>query len=212
MAKGKETALIRFNVQNIKYAMPKAEGGFEKPVPYGTAIKMALEADSTVKKIYGDGAPIASIVNDKGKTGTMTTNNISDDFEEAVGRLLKTPQGLASIKQQKNIAFALYFEVKNLTAGGKMPLAKTWLYGVTSPTPPSETYDQNTDDINESSFETALEIAGIDLVGNDDKVWVDEETGQPVRVWKLTAAPTDEGFDTFGDDVVIPKMNEAQGG
>ena len=35
--------LVRFNVQNIKYATPSASGGFNTPVAYGTALKMALQ-------------------------------------------------------------------------------------------------------------------------------------------------------------------------
>lgn len=207
-----DKTLIRFNVQNIKYAMRKSDGTYETPVSYGTALKMALEADTSVKKIFGDGRRIASIVNDKGKTGAMTTNNISDDFEIAVGRAIKTAVGLATIKQQKNVEFALYFEVCGLKENGNMPLCKSWLYGVTSPTPPSESYDQNTDDINESSFETALEIAGTELKGKDGKVWKDDETGQDVIVWKLTVDPSDSGYATFGDAVVLPTMETAQSG
>ena len=53
--------LVRFNVQNIKFATPN-ESGFNTPVAYGTATKMALQADSSVKKIFGDGRRICSIV------------------------------------------------------------------------------------------------------------------------------------------------------
>ena len=98
MADTKKT-LVRFNVQNIKYALLKADGLYDSPVPYGTAIKMALEANSAVKVIYGDGRRICSIVNDKGKTGTMTTNNVSDEYEIAMGRKIKTANGTAEIKQ-----------------------------------------------------------------------------------------------------------------
>ena len=84
MPEAKKT-LVRFNVQNIKYAV-LSNGEYGAPVDYGTAIKMALEANSAVKYIFGDGRRICAIVNDKGKTGTMTTNNVSDDYEIAMGR------------------------------------------------------------------------------------------------------------------------------
>jgi len=38
--------LVRFNVQNIKYALPDGEGGYATPVAYGTAISMAPQPKS----------------------------------------------------------------------------------------------------------------------------------------------------------------------
>lgn len=197
--------LVRFNVQNIKFAVSLANGTYDAPVDYGTAIKMALQADAAVKKIYGDGRRICSIVNDKGKTGTMTTNNISDDYEVAMGRKIKTANGLAEIKQRKNVIHAIYFETCGYKGDGSMPIAKTWLYGVTSPNRPAESYDQNTDDINESSFDTPLEMSGVPLKNADGTIYKDDK-GNDVIVWQQTVTPDDEGFDTFGDAVVLPVM------
>lgn len=196
--------LVRFNVQNIKYAVQKADGTFDTPVNYGTAIKMALEANTSTKDIFGDGRRIASIVNDKGKSGTMTTNNVSDDYEIAMGRKILTAVGLADIQQRKNIKHAIYFETCGLDEDGAMPIAKSWLFGVTS-SRPSESFDQNTDDINESSFDTALTIGGTNLLNADETHYVDEK-GNELLVWQLTVTPEDEGYSTFGDAVVLPKM------
>lgn len=198
--------LVRFNVQNIKYAVPNGDGTYTKPMPYGTAIKMALQSDSAIKKIFGDGRRICSIVNDKGKTGTMTTNNVNDDYEVAMGRKIRTAHGLAEIKQQKNVLHAIYFETCGLAEDGTMPIAKTWLYGVTS-SRPDESFDQNTDDINESSFDTPLEMQGISLKNADSTIYKDEK-GNEVIVWQMTVTPDDEGYETFGDSVVLPIMPE----
>lgn len=202
--KDKETVLVRFNVQNIKYAVPDAtaENGWGKPVAYGTATKMALESDTSVKKIYGDGRRICSIVNDKGKTGTMSTNNVSDEYEIAMGRKMRLKNGLADIKQQKNVVHCIYFETCGIDADGGRPVAKTWLYSVTS-TRPSESFDQNTDDINESTFDTPLEMEGVVLKRADGTAYKDEK-GNVVLVWQMTVTPDDEGYDTFGDAVVLP--------
>lgn len=206
----KNKTLVRFNVQNIKAAMPDGKGGFEVPFAYGTAIKMALEADSSVKKIYGDGRVIVPLVNDKGKTGTMTTNNVSDEYEIANGRKLRTANGLAEIKQQKNVVHAIYFETCGLDGDGGMPIAKTWLYGVTS-SRPSESFDQNTDDINESSFETPLEMRGTPVLNADGSEYKDAK-GNTVIAWQMTVTPDDEGYETFGDAVVLPKMPDGGNG
>lgn len=202
--------LVRFNVQNIRYAVMGSNGAYGTPVAYGsTAKKMALEANSSVKPIYGDGRRICSIVNDKGKTGTMTTNNVCDEYEIAMGRKIRTAKGLAEIKQQKNVVHAIYFETCGVDTDGSMPIAKTWLYGVTS-SRPAESFDQNTDDINESSFDTALEINGVQMLASDGQsVYKDETTGQDVFVWQMTVTPDDADYETFGDTVVLPQMPAA---
>lgn len=203
MSDAKKT-LVRFNVQNIKYAVLD-KGTYGAPTAYGSAIKMALEANSAVKYIFGDGRRICAIVNDKGKTGTMTTNNVSDDYEIAMGRKIKTSNGLAEVKQQRVVTHAVYFETCGMDSEGGMPIAKTWLYGVTS-SRPSESFDQNTDDINESSFETPLEISGTNMIANDGKVYKDPVTGCDVVVWQMTVTPDDAEYANFGDSVVLPKM------
>ena len=206
-SKTRKKTLVRFNVQGVKWAM-LVDGKYGTPKSYGTATKIALEPDSSVKKIFGDGKRIASIINDKGKTSTLSTNNINDDFEVDMGRKMLLKKGIASIKQQKIPVFALYFETCGLDENNDMPLAKTWVYGVTSSTAPSESFDQNTDDINESTFDTALEIAGTELKDASGAVVKDPKTGRDVMVWQLTATPDDEDFDTFGDAVVMPVTDE----
>lgn len=205
--KKRKKTLVRFNVQGVKWAM-LVDGKYDTPKAYGTATKIALEPDSSVKKIFGDGKRIASIVNDKGKTGTLSTNNVNDDFEVDMGRKMVLKNGIASIKQQKLPVFAVYFETSGLDEDNSMPLAKTWVYGVTSPTAPSESFDQNTDDINESTFDTALEIAGVELKDAAGAVYKDPKTGRDVMVWQMTATPDDPDFDTFGDEVVLPVMDD----
>lgn len=196
--------LVRFNVQNIKYAVLNG-GTYAAPDAYGSAIKMALEANSTVKKIFGDGRRICAIVNDKGKTGTMTTNNVSDEYEIAMGRKVRTSNGIADIKQQRNVVHAIYFETCGVDSEGGMPIAKTWVYGVTS-SRPSESFDQSTDDINTSTFDTKLEIDGVEMLASDGTVYKDAVTGQTVIVWQMTVTPEDAEYATFGDAVVLPRM------
>ena len=57
----KNVNLVRFNIQNAKYAIGNVIADF------GTAIKMSLETDSSSKQIYGDGRIIATLVNERGK-------------------------------------------------------------------------------------------------------------------------------------------------
>ena len=102
----------------------------------------------------------------------------------------------------------IYFETCGVDDKGGMPIAKTWLYGVTS-SRPSESYDQNTDDINESTFDTPLEMEGVNLKGTNGADYKDEK-GNIIVVWQMTVTPDDEGYDTFGDEVVLPVAADAQ--
>ena len=70
--------LIRFNIRNAKYAFPADNGEYGDFVPMGTSTKMALETDSSEKEVYGDGECIIHYINEKGKTGTLTQNNICE--------------------------------------------------------------------------------------------------------------------------------------
>lgn len=198
---------VRFNIQNLKWAL-LADGQYGTPQKYGTSKKIEIEADASVKKIFGDGKRIASIMNDKGKTAKWTTNNISDAFEIAMGRKIRIKQGIASIQQQEIKTFAFYFETSGLDEDNSMPLAKTWVFGATSTAAPSESYEQTTDDVNESQYETPIEIGGVELKNKDGSIYKNKKTGQEVRVWQLSSFPDCEGYETFGNEVPIPTFEE----
>ena len=208
MAKEPKTKniLVRFNIQNLKWALQQADGTYAKPKAYGTSKKIAIDADASVKKIFGDGKRIASIMNDKGKNAVWTTNNVNDEFEIEMGRKMRIKQGLASVKQQEIKLFAFYFETSGVDEDNSMPLAKTWAFGATSTIAPSESYDQTTEDINESQYETSIEIGGVALKDADGSVYKDKKTGQEVRVWLLTSTPDCADFASFGESVPTPTV------
>ena len=202
-----EKTLVRFNVQNLKYATFDGSK-YGTPVAYGigAARKMALETDTANKKIFGDGRVIYVLMNEKCKNGTMSTNNVDNDYEIAMGRKMKVSNGLADVAPQVSVMHAIYFETCGAAGDGSKPIAKTWLYGVTS-TRPAESFDQNTEDINESSFDTPLVINGTEILASDGKtVYKDPKTGNAIIAWQMTVVPGDAGYDTFENAVVLPTM------
>lgn len=196
--------LIRFNIRNAKYTFPTPDGGWGDFVSMGTSTKMALETDSSEKEVYGDGECIIHYVNEKSKTGTLTQNNICNAYEIACGRKILLENGLADIKPTKNTPHVVYFEVCEMDGDNEISVAKCMLYGVTS-TRPSESYDQNNGEINESTFDLPLVVSGVLMLAADGKVYTDAK-GNNVRVWQLVKTPEMDGYATFGDEVVIPKM------
>lgn len=200
----KNKTIVKFNIQNGKYALKNGDT-WAKPESMGSSMKISLEANSSQKDVFGDGKVIASIINDKGKTGTLTLNNICEAYEIAMGRKMKLANGIADVKTIKSVEHCIYFETQGVTEDSKYPIAKTWLYGVTS-TRPSESYEQNTDDINESTFDVPLTIKGIKLKNAQGEDYADDD-GNQYQVYQLTVEPGDEGYETFGDAVVVPTAN-----
>lgn len=198
--------LAKFNVQNIKWALKNEDGTYQTPILYGSAVKMALEPDSSQTIVRSDGKEVGVIVNDKGKTGKMTTNQISEEYEIAMGRKAKTTAGLADINQTKSQEHAIYFETSGLAEDGGYPLAKTWLLGVTSERP-AESYDQDTDNPNISTFETSLKIKGVKVLNEDGSEHKDSNSNT-VYATKITVIPGDDGFDIFGDTVPTVKIKK----
>lgn len=203
-ATNKTVNLVRFNIQNAKYAIG------EQVKSFGTSIKMALETDSSTKVIYGDGKIVCTLVNERGKNAVLTLNNICDDYEIAMGRKMKTTEGLADIKQIKTVGHNVYFEICNIvkTESGttKTTVAKTWLLGCISATRPSESYDQTTTDINESSFELPFVVNGINLLNAEGTAKYVDADGNELIALQVTKVPGETGYESFEDTVPIPKV------
>lgn len=200
----KKKSLVKFNVQNAKYAFAPTA-----PAPFGSARKIALEANASTKPIYGDGVVICTMVNDKGKTGTLTLNTVPEEYEIAVGRKLRTANGLADIKQTVNKRHDIYFETCEIVKGANdvdevHSVAKTWLYGVAT-SRPSESYEQTEDDTKESTFDLPLDIAGTPVLNSDGTPY--KVNGVEIMAWQMTVTPDDPGYDTFGDEVRYPKLS-----
>lgn len=202
-----EKELVRFNIQNAKYALLDEEGKYGEPQPFGTSAKIAVESDNSEKVIYGDGKKIATIVSDKGKTVTLTLNDLCEDFEIAMGRRLKTKSGIAEIQQNATPTFALYYETQALMADGSYQTVKTWAYGMTSTSRPTEEYDQTEDDINESTFELEFEGVGTALTDEDGNI-VTDDNGNEITCWQQTVDKDADDYDTYGDEVVLPVKAE----
>ncbi len=203
---------VQFNVQNPKYAIRNADGtGWAAPKSLGAARTITLETNASSKSIYGDGVIQCTIINDKGKTGTLAVNVVPIQYEVDMARKIKTANGYAEIKQISEIEHCIYFETCGMgnddtTGVMQVAVAKTWLYLCTS-TRPAESFNQNEDDMNESTFDIPLTVRGLpllDATGAPYKI-----NGVEVTAWQQTVVPGDAGYETFGDAVVLPKLATA---
>lgn len=197
--------LVRFNIKNAAYALKKADG-YEAPVSIGYSDSIALEADYAEKVIYGDGRKIATIPNDKGKTGTLGLLAIDEAYEIAMKRRMKTSNGTAEIKQLASVEHALYFEFDYLDENQTQKTGKTILYGVTSGRP-SETLNQTTDDINNNVVSHSLTIKGTPLKAATGSGNYVDANGNTVYIWQETSVPGDAGYESFGKTITDPKAS-----
>ena len=200
---GTPKKLIQFNIKNAKFAL-KSSNGYETPVEFGYSDSIALEADYAEKVIFGDGRKVLTIPNDKGKTGSLGLLAISEVYEVAMKRQMKTASGTAQIKQIASIEHAIYFETEFLDESGKTQTAKTVIYGVTSGRA-SESFNQTTDDINNNNISYPLTIKGTPLLAATGTEAYKDAEGNEVYVWQETSIPGDAGYDAFGKNISDPK-------
>jgi hypothetical protein len=198
--------LAQFNVKNGQY---KTADGQLASLTWLT--KVSLDKNLATQTIYGDGEPQLTIINDKGFTGTLGMTARDDDFEKANGIQMEITGGSAEVQQKSVKENAIYFETEYTGSDGVTKVKKVWLFGVEVSTP-NESLDQNTDGINISTVEYPITVKGTYLKatgGASD--YVDATTGQKVKVFKVSAVPTDTGYSTFGDAVPTPTAIAAGG-
>ena len=195
--------LVSFNIKNAKYAL-KTDDGYATPVALGYADSISLEAAYSEKVLYGDGLKIATIPNDKGKTGTLTLLTIDEGYEIAMKRRMKIASGTAEIKQFASVEHALYYEFEYMEDDGDIRTAKVWMYGVTSGRP-SDSLSQTTEDINNNNVGYSLTIKGVPLMANTGEAQYKDAQGNSLYVWQVCCLPDDTGYATFGDTCTAPK-------
>ena len=202
--KDKKT-LIGFNVKNGQFALPK-ESGFDTPQPLAWLTRFSKEKNLSTKPIYGDGELQVTLVNDRGFTGTIGMTAQDAEYNKALGFSKDIDGGTAEIKQLSIVEHAIYFETDFLGKDGLTKTKKVWVLGVETQAP-GESYEQNTEDINESNVEYSITIKGVllkDSTGEAD--YVDPKTGQNVKCFTYSKVPTDDGYAEFGNAVPTPKM------
>lgn len=197
--------LINFNVKNGQYAINNGSG-YDAPQSLTWLTKFAKEKNLSTQPLYGDGELQTTLVNDKGFTGTIGMTAQDIDYNKALGFAKAIDGGDAEVEQLSVIDHAIYFETEYAGNDGIPKTKKVWVFGVETQAP-SETYDQNTEDINESTVEYAITVKGINLKDTDGTTdYVDPETGQNVKVFTYSKVPGDADYATFGDAVPTPKL------
>ena len=191
--------LAQFNVKNGQY---KVADGEIKPLAWLTRI--SLDKELSTLPLYGDGEVIVRMVNDKGFTGILGLTARDIEFEIANGMQMEIDGGIAEIQQQSVPQNSIYFETEYTGSDGIKKTKKVWLFGVEI-SAPSESLEQTTEDLNIANVEYGITVKGVYLKDSESTTdYTDPETGNKVKVFKMSKVPTDTDYATFGDTVPVP--------
>lgn len=209
MAKPDKTGkdLAQFNIKNAVYALVGAEETI-KPLTWMNTF--SKDRNITTKAFYGDGELIISVPSDKKMSGAIGTTARDSDFEKDIGSMYE-PQGggIAEIAMRAIKPIHFGFETDFIGKDGIKKTKKVWVINMQVQSA-NESLTQDKEDITESTFDYNYEAYGINLKDNaGTKDFVDEETGQTIRVYTVSKKPGDEGYETFLESIPEPKAPAA---
>lgn len=196
--------LIQFNVKNGQYAV-KSSGDSWQVSPLTWLTSFSKEKDLSTTDIFGDGEKLLTLVNDKGFTGTLGMTAQDEEYNKALGFAQVLASGTGEVQQLSAVQHAIYFETQYAGEDGITKTKKVWVFGVETQAP-SESYEQNTDSINQSTVEYAITIKGVDLMDSTGSTVYRDTNGNTKKCFTLSCKPGDTGYDTFENSVPTPKV------
>lgn len=200
MAKA-DKVLVNFNIKNAVYQV--GDGSVE-PFVYATTFSKNRTVNK--KEIYGDGELQSVLYSEQQVTGSVGVTARDEDFELAVGFMESVAGGKveSAVKEGKVVNFG--FETEYLVKGQAPKVKKVWVLNCTFE-PASESLNQNTESINESTYEYAFTSLGVNLKNAQGTADYVDSNGQTHRIFIMSAIPTDTGYSTFLQSVPTPKKS-----
>lgn len=200
MADKKGKTLAQFNAKNGVYSV---DGTAVSPLTYMTGFSKEPNLDT--KSMYGDGELQTTLVSDKGFSGTLGVTARDLEYETALGMVKAIDGGNAEVQLLAVKEHSFGFETQMLAADGTTKVKKVWVFGVEAQRP-SDALTQNTESVNESTYEYPIIIKGTRLKDSAGTAnYVDPTSGSEVQCYTYSKVPTDTGYDTFLDSVPVPK-------
>jgi hypothetical protein len=195
--------LFRFNVKNVKYAVKDA-GSYGVVTDLAYAKSLSLEPDFDTLNLYGDGQKLGQIIDDKGKTGTLSVIDINEEYEIALKRQMLLDGGnRADIQQIDSISHALYYET-DIIEDGVRKTVKVWMLNCVT-APAAENYEQTEDNPSINGFDYPLTVFGEKLMANGGLTEYKDSNGNTINTTRVFAYPDDTNYATFEDDVPTPE-------
>lgn len=197
--------LVQHNVSDAVYAVRAEDGtpGTVKPMTYMNTFSKERAPQTTA--IYGDGVMQDEIVVENTISGNAGTTARDIDFEKDMGFSKELASGIAEMAMTSLVRCDYGFKTSVKEAGKPEKVKKVWVLNAAF-RPANESLTQDQDSITQSTFEYPYTAYGDylkDSAGTSDYV---DENGAKHKVFTLSCMPGEEGYNTFLENVPIPKI------
>lgn len=203
----KTQAAAYHGISNAKYAMRDASGkpGSDvKSIAYAKAISFEPTVEETA--VYANDAKVLSLVADKGFTGTLGTTAQDRELETALGHMVDTAVGAATINLISYKRADIYYEYKETTPTATYTV-KVWVLNVEISKPSSVEHNTDEDQPTIGEYEYPITVYGDKILASTGEDTYRDANGNELTATKVVKLPDDDGYDTFGDSVPTVKMS-----
>ncbi|MBQ6815590.1 MAG: phage tail protein [Lachnospiraceae bacterium] len=103
---------VQFNLKNVHYAIPTAEGGWGAPVHVPGAVTLILDPQGEVTPFYADGIVFYNSVSNNGYSGNLDMAKFPDQMQKDIWKCEETTDGvlIENINVEPS-SFALLYQI-----------------------------------------------------------------------------------------------------
>lgn len=209
MARNNTQAAAFHGVSNVKYAVRENGAPGANVVALNYAKSMSFEPQIEEQAVYANDAKIMALVSDTGFTGSLGTTAQDRALETALGHIVDTAQGQATVNLIGHKRVDLYYEYKEELAGAGVYTVKVWtLNAEVGKATTEHSTDESTPTIGEYAYPFTVYGDKIKNAAGTDTYR--DANGNELTATRVVSLPGDEGYDAFGDTVPVIKMPAAE--
>lgn len=206
MADRKKAAAYH-GVENVRFAPKTAQAyatgeGILK-VLYAKSLNPSALLEAVEQ--YADDRLLFRVPNDKGYDVELGTTAPDPELDKSAGFALEGASGLLAVQMVNYARGALYYEYMERDENGVASKVKCWMYNVEIGKG-SGTHTTDESSVSFGTYTYPARVYGDELMDESGtKEYVDDH-GMGRKAFLYTARVGDEGYDTFGDAVPVPKL------
>ena len=197
-------------ISGAKYAL-RTNGAPGTPVvaiEYAKSMSFAPQVEE--QPVYANDRKVLALVSDTGYTGSLGTSAQDRGFETALGHIMTTAQGQATVNLLGHKRADLYYEYKEESEGGVVYTVKVWALNVEVGKATLEhATDENTAKIGEYAY--PITVYGDKIKAATGDGYYRDANGNELTATSVISLPGDTGYATFGDTVPGVKMAPSGG-
>jgi len=197
-------------VRNMKFAPKKADGTYDSEniieLLYAQSINPSAVLEDAEQ--FADDRMVCRIPSDQGYDLTVGTTSQDPALEEAAGFLIAGAAGAVTTDVTSYLRGALYYEFTAHGEDGRAVRVKTWMFN-TELGKGSETHATDKKSLEFGAYEYPGHCYGDPLMAADGTTRYVDDNGMERTAYMVRAVPGDEGYDTFGAAVPLPKVAAA---